>query len=290
MSEPLAIIDQDADPLDRAMRYIETHAREALSLEDLANVAGLSAYHFARQFTARFGVSPIAHVKALRMAQAADLLAAKDPPALVYLAFDCGFESQEGFTRAFKRAFGVSPGRYRRAAPLITPKELAMSDVVQALNLTMQSKPQRKPGFRVAGVSGVFDETTKSGIPALWPRLIEKVPAFARDGGESFGVMWGEEGGAFHYMAGVPVDADTPTPAGLEVRDIAPQAYLVFRQVLDGSDLHPQMQAAGREIWGERLPKSGYKLARSPDLEFYPADFMPGEAGVWVEWWIPVQA
>ena len=108
-SEQPAIVDQDQDPLDRAMRHIEAHALEALSLESLASVADLSAYHSARQFTARFGVSPIARVRALRMALAADLLGGDNPPTLIELAFDCGFESQEGFTRAFKRPLASVP-------------------------------------------------------------------------------------------------------------------------------------------------------------------------------------
>ncbi len=89
-------------------------------------------------------------------------------------------------------------------------------------------------------------------------------------------------------MAAVAIEADAPAPEGLEIKDVPAQHYLVFRQTVDGSDLHTQMQAAGREIWGERLPKSGYQLARSPDLEVYPPDFTPGKPG-WVEWWIPVK-
>ena len=164
-----------------------------------------------------------------------------------------------------------------------------MSDTAVPLTLTMQAVPQHKPGMRLAGVSGVFDDSNKSNIPALWPRLIEKVPVFAKEGGESFGVCWGATSGASHYMAAVPIAADAPPPEGLEVKDLPPQAYLVFRLTVDGTDLHPQMQAAAKEIWGERLPKSGYRLAHAPDLEFYPSDFMPGRPG-WVEWWIPVEA
>src|SRR5271170_3400941 len=103
-----------ADPLERARVFVEANGADALSLDTLAAVAGLSAYHFARQFTARFGVSPMAYVREQRMALAASRLAGEAPPALVELAFDLGFESQEGFTRAFKRAHGVSPGRYRK--------------------------------------------------------------------------------------------------------------------------------------------------------------------------------
>jgi AraC family transcriptional regulator len=287
-----AILDEAADPLERAMAYLEANAAEPLSLEGLAAIAGLSAYHFSRQFTARFGVSPMAHVRARRMALAADQLSRSNAPALVELAFDCGFETQEGFTRAFKRTFGVSPGRFRRAGPPhTTMKEtLKMSATASPVGLLAQPELQSRPGFRVAGASGVFNEANRHEIPALWPRLVQRLPLQGQVGWETFGVMWGAGDGGFHYLAAAQIAGDAPAPDGLEVKDIAAQSYLVFRQTLDGSDLHPQMQAAAREIWGERLPKSGRRLANSPDLEVYPADFQPDRAGSWVEWWIPVDA
>jgi AraC family transcriptional regulator len=103
------------DPLERARRLVEESLFEPLTLTGLADAAGLSAYHFTRQFGARFGASPMAYVRARRLVAAADRLCGDASPTLIELAFDCGFDSQEGFTRAFKRAFGVPPGRYRRA-------------------------------------------------------------------------------------------------------------------------------------------------------------------------------
>jgi AraC family transcriptional regulator len=273
------------DPLERARAFVEANDSEALSLETLAAVAGLSPYHFARQFNARFGASPMAFARERRMALAAARLTGEAPPALVELAFDLGFESQEGFTRAFKRAHGVSPGRYRRNHPRASQKDPAR---MSALKLTLQPAPLRKPGFRVAGLSGVFSETDKAGIPLLWPRLGARLPLAG--GHATFGVCWGAgPGGAFHYMAAAPIEADAPAPEGLEVKDIPAQTYLVFRQQTDGSDLHPQMQAAVKEIWGERLPKSGWRLADGPDLEAYPPGFEPYLPSH-VEWWIPVEA
>ncbi len=281
-----------ADPLERARAFVEASSLEALSLEALAAVAGVSTYHFTRQFTARFGVSPVAYVRERRMALAARRLTGEAPPALVELAFDLGFETQEGFTRAFKRAHGVSPGRYRRNPQAQSEEIAAMSDAAVQSPLSMQSAPVRKPGFRVAGFSGVFGETTRAQIPLLWPRLIERLPLSGQQGDDaSFGVCSPAEGadGSFRYLAGVPIAADAPAPEGMEVMDVPAQTYLVFRQETDGSPLNPQMQAAAKEIWGERLPNSGFKLANGPDLEAYPPDFYPDRPSH-VEWWIPVEA
>jgi AraC family transcriptional regulator len=280
----------EIDPLRRARALIEANLAEPLSLEALAAAAGLSAYHFTRQFAARFGLSPMAFVRERRMALAAVRLTHQPPPALVDLAFDLGFESQEGFTRAFKRAYGVSPGRFRRAQNIYEETPV-MTEIATPPRLAMEPAPVKKPGFRVAGVSGVFDEASKSGIPMLWPRLAQKLPVAGQLGDASYGVCCGaaEGEGVMTYMAAVPIAADAAAPEGLEVRDIPDQTYLIFRQQTDGSFLHPQMQAAAREIWGERLPASGFKLADGPDLEAYPPGFEPDQPS-YVEWWIPVEA
>ena len=144
------------DPLRRARALIEANLAEPLSLEALAAAAGLSAYHFTRQFAARFGLSPMAFVRERRMALAAVRLTHQPPPALVDLAFDLGFESQEGFTRAFKRAYGVSPGRFRRAQNIYEETPV-MTEIATSPRLAMEPAPVKKPGFHVAG---------------LWPALI----------------------------------------------------------------------------------------------------------------------
>ena len=292
LAQPLA---PTLDPLDRAIRHIDAHLFEALSLIGLADVAGLSAFHFSRQFAGRFDISPMAYVRARRLAAAADRLWDTPSPALIDLAFDCGFDSQEGFTRAFKRAFGVSPGRYRRAGAPIQPTEILPMTTLATprISLVQSPEPVCKPALRIAGLSGLFNDTNKAGIPPLWDRLVPMLPVAGQSGWETYGVCAeqpGGEPGAMLYMAGVAIEAGAPTPDGLELIELSAQTYLVFHQDLDAGPLQPQMLAAAREIWGERLPKSGRKLAQAPDLEFYPADFEPGKADTWVEWWAPVEA
>jgi AraC family transcriptional regulator len=282
---PLAPAD---DPLERARLHIESRLFEPLTLTELAAAAGLSAYHFSRQFGARFGASPMAYVRAMRMAAAAAQLCGQTPPPLVDLAFD----SQEGFTRAFKRAFGVPPGRYRRAG--VHPMEtllMSTAATAPAVNLTQAADPVRKGPLRIAGLAGQFDDTNKAGIPALWERFAPRLPFDGQAGYETYGVCAagaGAEPGSMRYMAGVALRADAAPPEGLEVIVLAPQTYLVFHQTLDAGPLQPQMLAAARAIWGDLVPKSGHRLAQAPDLEFYPADFEPNRAG-WVEWWVPVE-
>ena len=160
-----------------------------------------------------------------------------------------------------------------------------------ASNLIQAPAPARKPAMRIAGLAQDFDESTVSGIPALWRRFSPSLPLTGQAGGGTFGVCCGGPAGVgLHYIAGVQIAADAPVPEGFEVIDLPARSYLVFRQVLDGGPLQPQMQSAVREIWSQRVPGSGHALVRAPDLEVYPEDFQPDKPGAWVEWWIPVEA
>jgi AraC family transcriptional regulator len=285
-----AIALQD-DPLVRAREHIDTHLFEPLSLTALASEARLSAFHFSRAFGARFGFSPMAYVRTRRLATAAERLAAKSAPPLIELAFDCGFDSQEAFTRAFKRVFGVPPGRYRQgekspADPLSLPAEHAEIALDEA-------GAQLKPGIRVAGLRGLFNLENNAGIPRLWERLQRRLPLPGQGGRETYGVCAAAptraQPGLF-YTAGVALAPDARKPAGLQVTELEPHTYLVFHQTMTGGPVHPQMRAAVRKIWGELLPNCRRTLASAPDIEFYPEDFRPDREGAWVEWWVPVEA
>jgi AraC family transcriptional regulator len=278
------------DFLADILAHIEGHLFDPLSVTELASVAGLSPWHFSRLFTARFGESVMGYVRRCRLQRAALRLSGDAPPPITTLAFDCGFESQEAFTRAFRRRYGVPPGQFKRDILKQRPPEKTMppvhARVVQLPDLL------HRPAFSVAGVSAIFDSQNKSGIPTLWPRLIACLPLKGQVDARTYGVcrMVDAVEGCMSYMAGVEVTGDAPMPDGFERTEIAAQTYVVFRLTVDGSALHPQMQAAMPKIWGGLLPASGLKPVQAPDFELYPADFEPLRKGAHIDICIPVGA
>jgi len=99
--------------LRRVRDYISTNLDDDITLTDLAQVACLSTFHFARTFTHAFGISPGRYVSRIRLEKAmSEIIEGKLP--LVQIALNARFSSQASFTRAFRRATGVSPGAYRR--------------------------------------------------------------------------------------------------------------------------------------------------------------------------------
>ena len=84
-----------------------------LSLAALARDAGMSRYHFLRQFRAVIGMTPHQYLLRFRMQQAGRrLLTSGD--AISAIAFEAGFGDLSTFNRQFRRAMGASPGAFRR--------------------------------------------------------------------------------------------------------------------------------------------------------------------------------
>ncbi|GAQ54488.1 AraC family transcriptional regulator [Streptomyces acidiscabies] len=96
-----------------ALRAIHQNPGRAWTVQSLAAVAGLSRSPFARRFTALVGSPPLGYLTWWRMTTAAGLLRGDDRP-VQRVAEQVGYVSEFAFGKAFKRAYGTSPGRYRR--------------------------------------------------------------------------------------------------------------------------------------------------------------------------------
>ncbi len=104
--------------IQKLCRYIETHSDQALTLQTLAERAGLSPFHLQRTFKATVGVSPKEYAEACRVRQLKDSLrTAGDVTEAVYKA---GFGSS---SRVYERAdtrLGMTPRQYRRGGEKVT--------------------------------------------------------------------------------------------------------------------------------------------------------------------------
>jgi AraC family transcriptional regulator len=103
---------RDHARMRHVLDYIHPHLGDEITLDELAAIAGLSTFHFARTFTAAIGIAPNRYISRLRLERAmAEIAAGKLP--LSQIALDARFSSQATFTRAFRRATGMTPGEYR---------------------------------------------------------------------------------------------------------------------------------------------------------------------------------
>jgi len=117
-SGPAAVLERPRSGLDptrlrRVIQHIEYHIEDDLTLDDLARVACLSAFHFSRRFAVSMGMPPHRYVSQRRLERAMEMIASGELP-LSEIAVRSGFSSQASFSRAFRRTVGLSPGEYRR--------------------------------------------------------------------------------------------------------------------------------------------------------------------------------
>ena len=118
VSAGLSSSDRRSSPLNadarvvHAVRTIDRYPASAWTLNRLANVSGLSLYHFLRTFDRITGVTPHQYVLRARLRHAAVRLV-RESGGILDLALDCGFGDISNFTRAFRNEFGASPRRYR---------------------------------------------------------------------------------------------------------------------------------------------------------------------------------
>jgi AraC-like DNA-binding protein len=108
----------DAGAVERARQFLAAEPARAVRSAELEAVSGLTRYDLARQFRIAVGTSPHRYQLMRRLERAREAIHEARP--LAEVACDAGFADQAHFTRAFKSAFGLTPGRYRalrRALP-----------------------------------------------------------------------------------------------------------------------------------------------------------------------------
>jgi AraC family transcriptional regulator len=100
--------------LRRIRAYIDAHIGERISLDDLAHEAGVSRFHFARQFRLSTGESPMGYLRRVRIERSKSILQSRET-TIAEVAATLGFSDQSHFTRTFGRLVGVSPGSFARS-------------------------------------------------------------------------------------------------------------------------------------------------------------------------------
>ena len=105
--------------IKKAMNYIENNLKKEIRTEDIADSAGFSKYHFQRVFKRETGLNLYEYIQKRRLAEASSLLLNSNIRILDIAVYLC-FESQEAFTRAFKKVYGLPPGQYRKVLKNLT--------------------------------------------------------------------------------------------------------------------------------------------------------------------------
>ena len=205
-----------SSPLEKLLPLLARLAEsdgELVSLADLAAQDGRSPFHLQRVFRATVGESPLQFSRRVRLQRAAASLLVTNKSVLE-VALDAGFESHEGFSRAFRRRFEISPRKFREQRSVF---DQLVRQYRSHLETASQTAPciglyrtpmADKPRDTTSGGLEMSYEVTKKRItetPFLFMRREVKPEALA----EALGAMFGP---VFQYATakGIPF-AGPPT-------------------------------------------------------------------------------
>lgn len=258
----------------------------------MAEQAGYSVFHFGRIFQGVTGETVMEYVRKRRLTEAAKALLQSNQ-RILDIALDWQYDSQEAFTRAFKRAYGVPPGTFRRRK-IFTPLRLPLSLLdLQPLNVKgaiMETRIVNLPAMQVIGMA-YTGKNEHQEIPALWDVFLLRVAEVT--GRTHPDVVLGvcgdaREDGSFRYVAGCQVSAGTPVPKDMIAIDVPAATYVVVTQHGPLSDTEHGLDATLSYVYRTWLPASGYQRAATPDLEWYDQRFHYGQQDSEMDVYTPI--
>lgn len=122
----------------RARDLADARYAQPLTVQEMADAAGLSRAHFIRAFRRAFGESPHGYLMTRRLERAAMLLRNTDRQ-VADICLSVGLRSQGSFTTSFTRTFGCSPAAYRARYPPAAERALVPGCIVRAYG-----RPQKR--------------------------------------------------------------------------------------------------------------------------------------------------
>lgn len=270
--------------IQESLDYIEDHLKDDLTAETLARIAGFSPYHYYRVFQAYVGKPVMEYIRCRRLAYAVVELA--QGRRILDIALDYGFETHNGFSKAFRKLYGCSPETYRLHSTEQVPAKVDLFLFAQyQLKGAIVMEPQivTKPAFKVAGYE--LKTTTRDGVsnqevPAFWGSMTrERLDLLHNQlssvGKAELGICFPIDAanGDFSYVIAVEVSDFNGVPADLFTTEIPEAVYAIFTTPAnDGeANIAPAIQGTWKYIHEVWFPASGYEFAEGKaDFEFYP--------------------
>lgn len=271
---------------DKSLWFIESNLSGPLTLNAVAEQAGVSPYHLARVFVETTGHPVMRNVWRRRLSRAAQALAFS-PETVLTIALDAGYASPAAFTRAFRAEFGLSPSQLRAGGlDQITPTAPLQPRTKMDTKLNAP-KIETMPTRRFAGPVRRYTLQTRSAIPAQWVAYNDAdVRVEGAASYDYYGLCYNfsEADGSFDYMCGQEVPAGVSLPPGFS------QVTITGRHARFATKNHiSTMSAAWAEIYGDWLNRPDFRPRPGPSVEYYPPEFdgMSGEGGY--EIWVAVE-
>lgn len=278
---------------------IEAKLSNPIELEQLAEEAGMSFWHFLRVFRSVVGETPKDYIRRRRLTHAAFALL-EHKQNILEIALAAGFESHEAFTRAFKNQFNISPRNFRFAGkqpdfPYAHPGVCTNYLAHLQTGISREPEIRLQPSLRLVGIKAEysmapeeFDVLTLGA--RLWEDFAEQIAAVKRRSDDNILFMCdifacNEQYLRCMVMLCVVVDEFEDLPAACISEFRPPSKDAVFQHCGSG----PAWEYSMQYLFGVWHQESGQTLADYPVMYCFTPETSPFSAAPELEIWLALR-
>ena len=233
-------MDEHIEAVQRMQDYIEANLDTNITMADLANVSRYSPWYSYRLFVDLLHMTPAVYIRRLRLSKSA-LRLRDEKVKIIDIAFDYGFESVDGYQRAFYKEFGCNPYEYSmRPTPIYLFKPYGIKyangkekkNMSEVKNVFVQviEKPERKVIIKRGKEATEYFKYCEEVGCDIWGLLC----SMKSIGGEPL-CLWLPEKyipeGTSEYVQGVEVELDYSgeIPEGFDIIELPKCKYIMFQ-------------------------------------------------------------
>ncbi len=259
------------DSILQAINFIEENLQNDINVQDVANKACYSLYHFIRIFEGITGHTPKDYILRRRISEAGKELA-DSSKKIIDVCFDYQFGSPEVFSRAFKRILGINPGvlqkkDYHSQLSFLSP--IDKNSIKHGENLKeTEVEILQLESIQLAGMVTLIREE-KEIISEIWGYMANEFHGLNSNEPEKFygHSFWSNDYdlGGFYLLCGQSITTFKNTQSPLCTRTIPASRYLRFLHKGNVQNIH----LTYKYIFQTYLPKTDYTITKPYDFEIY---------------------
>ncbi|UJF27690.1 AraC family transcriptional regulator [Planococcus sp. 107-1] len=278
--------------MNEALSYIESQLDGQIDFGKVARISGVSEFHFRRMFSYLSGMSLGVYIRNRRLSKAAmELQQGKE--RIMDLAVKYGYESADGFSRAFRDWSGMSPSDVKNSSSFKVFPRLTFQLTIQG-GMDMEYRIEEKESFKLVGL--------KKRVPIVFegqnPEIMKMVQSLTAKQREMLGAFRNmevktvvnasfhfdegrfEEKGELDYLIGSMTTLDGDF-GEFDVVEVPAGEWAIFK--VSGPFPHTLQDAWGK-IFSEWLPSSNFELVEGPEISFNSnfEDMQKVESEIWI--------
>ncbi|HIO96885.1 MAG TPA: AraC family transcriptional regulator [Leucothrix sp.] len=287
--------------VQKGIDFIEANLDYDLSLQQIALETGISQWHFQRIFKALTNETLKTYIRSRRLANALEKLLTTDQK-IIEIAITAGFESQESFTRAFKKAFELTPNEARKIGDknLFLKKIEFNHEYLKHIHQSVSLEPEiyTQERLLLVGMKTQFYsiDSEKNNIanklPALWNEFLPRMDEINHGiEGKAYGVIQQTKDSKdqlechLEYYAVREVTTLNAIPSGMISLEIPKTTYAYFTHKGDIKSIDNTVNY----IYSSWLLQSGKRHSYGADLEIYGDTYIPNSDDSIIHYAIPLK-